>query len=445
MKTNFFAIFQCVFLFTSLGLLAQNDTLKTDSTKTPELIEKLTYKQQPGLAMAASKIFFSKKRYSISGFGEVNFVSYLGEKNTSTGDLELYYTNLYRSATFFGYRFNNKLLWNSEFQIEFLHDGNRESHYEIIIEAFIDWLATDALKMRAGFFPLMMGFVNNNDEPVMFYSVNRSEVERIIMPSSWIELGWMAYGNISSKFSYALSLSQGLQGKNFIGSTWIRQGRDIFVKVPTSISFNPQIKYNSDKGFTSALSAYIGQTGQGETFDDNGVNKTLKAPVQLYTLYTRYEKHRFSLMALGAYGQLADTYDIFRLTQQQTQTGQVLGSSTYGLLFEAGYDILPWLRKSKGEVEENNDKKENFFYKKKEMKLPVFARYERLNTHNTKDFRLIGNPTTINDLDVVTFGINFNTRENIVFKANYQWRNNRYNPLQTKEPDFIELGFGYIF
>lgn len=40
-----------------------------DTTRTEILgVEKLKYKQQPGLAMAASKIFFSDKRYSISGF-----------------------------------------------------------------------------------------------------------------------------------------------------------------------------------------------------------------------------------------------------------------------------------------------------------------------------------------------------------------------------------------
>jgi hypothetical protein len=72
-------------------------------------IEKLKYKQQPGLALAASKIFFSDRRYSISGFGEFNVVPLQTNVNRNVGDLELYYSGLYRYATFFGYRITNKL------------------------------------------------------------------------------------------------------------------------------------------------------------------------------------------------------------------------------------------------------------------------------------------------------------------------------------------------
>ncbi|WPC10622.1 hypothetical protein LEQ04_07715 [Riemerella anatipestifer] len=141
--------------------------------------------------------FFSDKRYSISGFGEFNYVPIQDNVNTNVGDLELYYSGLYRFATFFGYRITDKLIWNSEFQIEFLHHKAEETHHEIVIEAFLDYLFKDYLKARMGFYPLTIGYVNNNDEPIMFYSVNRSEVERLITPSTWIEFGAMFYGNIS--------------------------------------------------------------------------------------------------------------------------------------------------------------------------------------------------------------------------------------------------------
>lgn len=32
-------------------------------------------------------------------------------------------------AVFFGYRFHPKIIWNSEFQIELLHDGLEDYHY----------------------------------------------------------------------------------------------------------------------------------------------------------------------------------------------------------------------------------------------------------------------------------------------------------------------------
>ncbi len=263
-RLNFVIIVSSLFAI-NIYAQGQNDAIqKADTIRT---IEKLKYQQQPGLALAASKIFFSDKRYSISGFGEFNYIPIQDNVNTDVGDLELYYSGLYRYATFFGYRITDKLIWNSEFQIEFLHYKAEETHYEIVIEAFFDYLFSDYLKGRVGFYPLTIGYVNNNDEPIMFYSVNRSEVERLITPSTWIEFGAMFYGNISKTWSYALGFSQGLNSSNYLSGTWIRQGREIRFDVPKSISINPQINYTGIKNLTLSASGYYGNSGQGENIE----------------------------------------------------------------------------------------------------------------------------------------------------------------------------------
>lgn len=43
-------------------------------------------------------------------------------------------------ATFFGYRITDKLIWNSECQVEFLHYKSQEIHHEIVIEHTCVWL-----------------------------------------------------------------------------------------------------------------------------------------------------------------------------------------------------------------------------------------------------------------------------------------------------------------
>lgn len=413
---------------------------EADSTK-KEIIEQLTYKQQPGLAMAASKIFFAEKRWSVSGFGEANWVNYQGDKNINSGDIELFYTNLYRYAMFFGYRFSDKIIWNSEAQIEYLHDGTRESRTEFIIEAFLDFLFSKAIKARIGFYPLTIGYVNNNDEPVMFYSVNRSEVERLIIPSSWIELGALLYGNITNDLSYAVGLSQGVNAQHFLGGTWIRQGREIRFDIPKALSINPQLTYTGFENVTLSTSAYIGNSGQGKTIIKDGVETDVKARINLYTGYFKFEKDNLRFVSIGALGRLSETENIFHLTETLEGEGQVLGRKTYGYLAELGYDFLPLIR-GKREVRDVKTK----FYHTTTMKLPFFVRFERLNTHRDIAESLIPAPRIQNDLTIWTVGMNFNTRENIVFKANYQFRNNKYtNALIPKESDFIEFGFGFIF
>lgn len=434
---------------TAMGQETPVDTVPAtaDTTSKVTVVEKLTYQQQPGLAMAASKIFFSKKRWSISGFGELNYVQYLGEKNRSSGDMELYYTNLYRFATFFGFRITDKIIWNSEFQIEFLHDGFDDYHYEIIFEAFMDFMPYSFLKARVGFFPLLIGYVNNNDEPVMFYSVNRSEVERIIVPSTWVELGVMAYGNITQHLSYGVALTPGLHASEFIGGTWIRQGRAIDFSLPRTWGLNAQLSYTGIKNTTLSVSTYHGTSGQGRSVMMDGVQQQVTAPIGLYTGYVRWAWKNITLTGVGAFGTMGQTDRVFQLTEDASEgTPQVLGSHTYGALGEVGVDILPYFRKNR-EIRH----RKNWFYDTHDMKLPLFARYERLDTHAGLDPRVplsrLNDPQNYgrNDLDVITVGLNFKPRENIVFKFNYQFRNNRVKQAVGTDTDFLEAGFGVIF
>jgi hypothetical protein len=409
-----------------------------DTTKT---IEKLKYKQQPGLALAASKIYFSDKRYSISGFGEFNYVPIQNNVNTNVGDLELYYSGLYRFATFFGYRMTNKFIWNSEFQIEFLHFKDKESQHEVVIEAFFDYLFKDYLKARVGFYPLTIGYVNNNDEPIMFYSVNRSEVERLIIPTTWIEFGTMFYGSISSKWSYALGFSQGLNSRNYLSGTWIRQGREIRFDVPNSISINPQIKYTGVKNLDLSASIYYGNSGQGERVELNNESVEMKANIQLATAYATYNWKNFRFVSVGTYGKLGETEKIHEHTKDVNgNNGQVLGEKVYGYLFEIGCNILPYLRN-----ESNVKHRKTRMYDMHELKLSLFGRYERLNTHHQIHESLILLPRVENNLQILTLGFNFNTKENIVLKTNYQYRFNKFSNDINPMKHIVETGIGFIF
>ncbi|MCC5916698.1 MAG: porin [Cryomorphaceae bacterium] len=436
----------CVLFFFLSGffIMAQipekNDTISEEKLLE---IERLKYKQQPGLALAASKIFFSDKRYSISGFGEINSVPLQTGVDRNVGDLELYYTGLYRFATFFGYRLTDKLIWNSEFQIEMMHDRNQEIHHEIIFEAFFDYLLKDYLKVRVGFFPLTIGYVNNNDEPVMFYSVNRADVERLIIPSSWIEFGAMFYGIISENWSYALGITQGLNSENYIDGTWIRQGREIRLEVPEVISINPQINYSGIKNWELSASGYFGNSGRGNVVAmQNGQMHPINAQISLGSAFAKYEKGNLRFVAVGAYGHLSDTDKLFVHSGGSESNGQVLGEEVYGYLFETGYDILPLLKGDRKTKE-----KETWYYDSKSLKLPVFVRFERLNTHYAfnRNLMTMTNPTVVNDLRIWTAGINLNLKKNLVLKGNYQFVENLSDIAPYPTNHVVEFGLGFIF
>ncbi len=441
MRYSIITITAAVFFCTKVLAQVQTDTLEIQAD-TLEL-EKPRFQQQPGLALAASKIFFSEKRWSIGGFGEFNYVPLQQNVNTDLGDLELYYSGLYRYAMFFGYRLTDKLIWNSELQVEFLHDRDGNTSQEFLIEAFVDYLHADYLKARLGFYPLTIGYVNNNDEPVMFYSVNRSDVERLITPSTWIEFGAMFYGNISKDWSYALGFSQGLNSEEFIGASWIRQGREIRLGVPRSIAINPQINYHGLPGATLSVSGYYGNSGQGQSVRINYREEDVNGRINLTTAYGTYHWRTFRFVALGTYGTLSDTEKIYQQTAEHSgMDGQVLGSNTYGYLFELGSDILPFLRRRPARQRPHRS---SFLFDSHEIKLSLFGRYERLNTHQQVNPFLQGLPRAESNLSITTLGVNFNTKENIVLKANYQYRRNK-SPLDPRPvSNIVETGLGFIF
>ena len=410
-----------------------------------KLIDTLTYETQSGLPIAASKIYFSDAKFTFSGFGETNYINYLGPKNRESGDLELYNTNLQRFVAYAAYKPKKWLVLYAELFAEYANDGTNEGHFEYLPELFVDFLINEKFNVRVGSHQPQIGYINNNDEPVMFHSVNRPEVERLIIPSQWIDMGIMTYGKINSNLKWSLSVYQGLEPHYLNGATWIRRGRDETLRFNfNSFILNGGIKYTGLKNTELAVNGIFTQLGNNELVETQNNKSKVASNTYLLSSYIKHDFRNFSFMALGTYGRMNETEKIFELTKQYNNgIGQVMGEEVYGYYTEVAYDILPLLglnkRKEKG-------KADNFLVKSKELKLPIFARYERLNTHNSISPLLSDENRFQSDLTVLTVGANFNPRRSIVLKANYQFRLNKEPMLNGEfEGDRFELGMGFIF
>lgn len=420
------------------------DTTSEDGSPIP-IIEELTYEQWPGLPPAASKIYFAQRRWTISGFGELAYNHTFGNKSRASGDLELYNTNLYRFVIYGAVRATPWLVLFAEAFVEVLHDGNRELEWDAIPEIFADFTIHPAFNVRVGTAQVPIGYINNNDEPIEFFSVNRPEVERVIIPSQWIELGVQVYGKIGPRSHWMLHAFRGNDGRKFYEATWVRRGRhpafDYFAP-----AFAFQLQTSPIDHLELSASTVVMESGTRSEIDFDGRTERVRAPTTLTSAWARYESGDLHLMALGVVGTMAQTDKMFDLTEQYGDNGgQVFGRQTYGAYVEVGWDILPLLR---GRQERTG---RSFFHRANEMKLPLFFRYERLDTHASVDANLerrVGPDAPIirSNLDVVTVGFNFNTRKNLLFKANYQFRHNRSGiPGITDEGNRFEAGMGFIF
>lgn len=391
-------------------------------------IPELKYIKQSGLANAASKIYSADQRFALSGFLELNYVNYLGPKSRASEDIELYYTNLYRSGTYVGYKITDRLIFNSELQVELLHDGFDEFHVEGNLEVIFDYLVNPYFNIRVGNYPIPIGYVNIHEEPTAFYTVNRPEVERLLVPTQWLELGAMFYGNITPKLEYIIGTTKGMDAGNFSDGTWVRRGRFIDFSMPQGIAFNSKIQYDANN-FLIGASGYTGNAGNGIQLpdDDEFSGGTLDAQLSMFSSFAEYRWKDFTFFGLYMHGWLSNTDKIYAINDNR-----VVGKETQGYYGELRWDVLP-----------------SFGVKRKEHRhLPIFVRYERLNTHagvhdRFSDFSRFEREEA--DLTIWSVGFNYRPKRNIALKANYQFRDNAFKQATVEESDRFEVGIGLIF
>jgi hypothetical protein len=174
-----------------------------------------------GLGAAASKVYYSKNPLSIGGYGELYYSKYeqssLKVQNSSQTKTE--YANAlgdsYRFIPYIGYKFSDNIILNSE--IEFEH-GNEVWIEQLYIDFILDKMAT----VRVGDQIVPMGYTNLYHEPTLFNTVQRPDVEKQLIPSTWHELGVSVYGQ-NDNFWYQIGaytaldmnhLTSGAYGKN---------------------------------------------------------------------------------------------------------------------------------------------------------------------------------------------------------------------------------------
>ena len=164
---------------------------------------------------AASKIYAVEQGLSIGGYGETIYNHFEAAGKSDQFD------NL-RAVLYFGYKYNDKWVLNTEIEIEHgstSKDGSVSSEF-----AYLDYLASDALNFRAGLMLVPVGLVNELHEPTVFLGARRPDVENRIIPSTWRENGVGIFGELAEGLTYKAYVVNGLKGENFSGKG-LRGGR----------------------------------------------------------------------------------------------------------------------------------------------------------------------------------------------------------------------------
>ena len=164
-----------------------------------------------------SAVVQEESKLSLGGYGEIhaNFVE---------GGNDLF--DIHRLVLYTGYEFTDWIRLVSEVELEHAYVNKDKGGGDLVIEQlYVDFELSDPISIRAGRILAPMGIINQYHEPTLFNGVERPNVEKYIIPSTWSLDGIGLFGYPLGWLSYEVYAVAGLDDTGFSGKEGIRGGR----------------------------------------------------------------------------------------------------------------------------------------------------------------------------------------------------------------------------
>lgn len=342
----------------------------------------------------ANRMMQEEDRLTIGGYGQIDYNQPLGGGIYQNGNLDVH-----RLVLMFGYKFSAKTQFITE--IEFEHVK------EVFVEqAFLQHEITPWLKFRAGLMLVPMGIINEYHEPSTFNGVERPNLDKYIVPTTWREIGAGFTGVFpSASLSYQLYVMNGFNGydgdPNLSGSNGFRKGRqkgaESFINTP-NLTF--KVNYFGIKGLQLGLSGYGGKS-QSTLY--KGIEKGNEAAIaiadssvvglNMLGLDARYTLGGLSLRGQFNYGVVSNSL------QYNEFSGSDLGSIISGWYGEVAYNVFHSLESTQTEL------------------IP-FIRFEQYNTHASVELGTTLDPAF--DRTDICIGLGWRLARGAMLKVDYQ-------------------------
>ena len=354
-----------------------------------------------GMAPAAGKVYTINQGVSIGGYGEVLYQGYAGTKENGDASGKTAKLDAYRGIIYVGYKYNDKVLFNSEIEIE--HGSTGLAGSASLEFAYLDYKLTDNFGLRAGLLLVPVGITNEVHEPPVWLGTIRPRSENKIIPTTWRESGFGFFGETDA-FSYRAYLVNSLDGigggsagsKGF-SSSGLRGGRQKGSKaIAENFSAVGRVDYTGTPGLMIGTSLYTGD--QGHNSDLNG--REVSIGTTIWEGHIKYQGRGFDIQALTA---LASVDNADKLNEMKGLTGSgSVGEKMSGWYAQLGYDLL--------------------FSSASEQALLPYVRYEAVNTQ--VDVPSGYSSSGSKDFIVTTIGLAWKPIGNTVLKTDYEIHSN---------------------
>ncbi len=329
------------------------------------------------------------ERTQIGSYGEMHYNN-LDNQNGNSGDKDE--LDFHRFVFFLGHEFSDTTRMFSEVELEHSVAGDGQNGEVELEQAYIEHDLNRSTRLRAGLFLLPVGILNQTHEPDTFYGVERNNVEKNIIPTTWWEGGLALSGELAPGWNYETSFTSGLKLDAEAGQFMIRDGRQ---KVSEADASDPA--YTANLKYTGIAGLELGATVQYQQDIYQG-DFSQDVDAMLYTAHLSYRNGPFGLRALAASWDIDDAINEIEA-----------GADT-----QEGWYIEPsWLLL---------------------RDLGIFARYSEWDNQAGG-----GGDTQFSEWDI---GLNYWLEEHVVLKLDYQFQD---APADQKELEGLNLGVGWSF
>jgi len=326
------------------------------------------------------------ERTQLGGYGEMHYNN-LEDQNSDADKDEI---DFHRFVLFLGHDFNEKTRFFSEIELEHSLAGDGKPGEVELEQAYIEHDLAANHRLKAGLFLVPVGIMNETHEPDTFFGVERNDIEKNIIPTTWWEGGVALSGELMPGLNYDAAFTSGLKLDS--DEFKIRGGRQ---KVAEADASDPA--YTLSLSYTGIAGLEVGGSLNYQTdLYQGGLSDEIDA--LLLTAHVAYQNGPFGLRALAA------SWDIDGAIENVKA-----GAST-----QEGWYIEPSFMATR--------------------ELGLFARYGEWD--NQADG---GGDTEYNQWNV---GLNYWLAENVALKFDYQFQD---APSGAAELEGFNLGVGWSF
>ena len=347
---------------------------------------------------------------TIFGYGEASYTNYPNDRSQTNANLDRFVIGI-------GHRFNDKLRFVGEVEIENAVSSADDKGEVEVEQAYVEYNFTNSIAGRTGLFLIPSGILNTAHEPTQYFGVHRNFVETSIIPTTWREGGIGVTGVTEGGFTWDVGLTTGFNLANWD---------------PTSDEgkASPLGSIHQEMSFAKAanLSGYLagnwrglpglllgGSVFYGKAAQDQPDFPSQNAAVTLWEGHARWTPGPFDFQALYARGHISDT-------APYNQT--IVGNPTL-----VPQDFFGWYLQAAWYAWTHGD-----------FQLAPFLRYEQVNTGWRYATLAAGlTPDSLPTQKVTTFGASFYITPNVVLKTDYQWFQNESSANRFA----LGVGFNY--